>query len=344
MQPSFLLRGMSANGTLRIIAADTTELVHTAIQNHGASATAGAALGRTLTANVLLGHALLKDHRDRLTIRVNGNGPLGGIITEGGLDGTVRGYVQHPTLDLPLRTTDGKLAVGEAVGSIGDLEVIRSHAPYGDPYSTSVELVSGEIAEDVAAFLYHSEQIPSAVLLGVSFAPDGSVAHAGGIIVQALPDVEDSALTLLEANIRAFGQLTERMAEHDLLHLVSEELVWGMGYDNLTEEPLPLRFACECTDERALNILGYFSTEERQEMIDRDGGAEVVCHWCNTARWVTGEEITAFNERISDTEVRCPSCGTVWYRNDGVITVRDGEVCSCGRLVEIPDYQPETAN
>lgn len=341
---SFLLRGMSANGTLRIIAADTTELVQTAITNHGASPTAGAALGRTLTANMLLSHALLKDHRDRLTIRVNGNGPLGGIITEGGLDGSVRGYVQHATFDLPLRDTDGKLDVGAAVGAHGDLEVIRSHAPYGDPYSTSVELVSGEIAEDVAAFLYHSEQIPSAVMLGVAFAPDGTVAHAGGIIVQALPDAEDSALTLLEANIRAFGQLTERMAEHDLLHLVSEELTWGMGYDNLTEEPLPLRFACECSSERALNVLGYFTADERQEMIDADGGAEVVCHWCNTARFITAEEITAFNERISDTEVRCPDCGTVWYRNDGVITVRDGEVCSCGRPVEIPDYHQETAN
>lgn len=343
MQPSFLLRGMSANGTLRIIAADTTELVQQALENHGASLTAGAALGRTLTANVLLSHALLKDHRDRLTIRVRGNGPLGGIITEGGLDGTVRGYVQHPTIDLPLRDSDGKLAVGEAVGA-GDLEIIRSHAPYGDPYSTTVELVSGEIAEDVAAFLYHSEQIPSAVMLGVSFHADGTVQHAGGIIVQALPDVEDSALTLLEANIRAFGQLTERMAQHDLLHLLREEIAWGMGYDNLTEDPLPLKFQCECTNERALNILGYFTASERQEMIDRDGGAEVVCHWCNTARWITGEEITAFNERISDTEVRCPACGTVWYRNDGVITVRDGEICSCGRPVEIPDYHAETTN
>lgn len=338
MQPSFLIRGMSANGTLRIIAADTTELVKTAIDSHNASLTAGAALGRVLTANMLLAHALLKDQRDRLTIRVKGDGPLGGIITEGGLDGSVRGYVQNAQFDLPIRESDGKLDVGEAVGKTGDLEVIRSHAPYGDPYGTSVELVSGEIAEDIASFLYHSEQIPSAVLLGVSFTADGDVQHAGGVIIQALPDVEDSALTLLEANIRAFGQLTTRMAEHDLEHLVAEELVWGMGYDRMTEEPLPIQFACRCSDERALSALGYFSLEERLEMIDEDGGAEVVCHWCGKARFITAAAITAFNDRVSDTEVRCPDCGTVWYREAGVVTVRDGEMCSCGRKIELPDY------
>mgnify|MGYP002738044228 CR=1 FL=1 len=332
MQPSFLLRGMSANGTLRIIAADTTELVQQALENHGASLTAGAALGRTLTANVLLSHALLKDHRDRLTIRVRGNGPLGGIITEGGLDGTVRGYVQHPTIDLPLRDSDGKLAVGEAVGA-GDLEIIRSHAPYGDPYTSSIDLVSGEIAEDVATFLARSEQIASAVLLGVYYGPDGQVQQAGGVILQALPDANDAALAVLEANVREFGGLTSAMQRAPLTELVSEELAWGLGFENLTPEPLALKFACRCSDEKALDALAYFSPNERREMIEEDGGAEVVCHWCGEKRWIGPELI----ESLEGDEIRCPDCGTLWHREGQARMVREGKLCACGRPMELPN-------
>lgn len=139
-----------------------------ALARHDAAMTAGAALGRTLTASLLLSHVLLKDHRDRVTVKIDGGGPLGGVIADAGLDGTVRGYARMPQVELPPRA-DGKLDVGGAVGRDGHIEVIRSHAPYGDPYASSVELASGEIAEDVATFLARSEQIASAVLLGVSF-------------------------------------------------------------------------------------------------------------------------------------------------------------------------------
>ena len=161
---SYLLRGVAAQGGLRVIAADTTTLVEEARARHDATPTAAAALGRTLTGVLLLAHVLLKNRQDRVTVRLHGDGPLGGVIADAGLDGSVRGYVRQPAAEVPPRE-DGKLAVGLALGR-GDIEVIRSHAPFGEPYSSSVELASGEIAEDIAVFLARSEQIPSATLLG----------------------------------------------------------------------------------------------------------------------------------------------------------------------------------
>jgi molecular chaperone Hsp33 len=329
-----LLRGIAAGGTLRVIAADTTDLVGEALARHQTSFTAGAALGRTLSAALLLSHVLLKDHRDRVTLKLDGGGPLGGVIADAGLDGSVRGYVRRPSLELPLRS-DGKLDVGGGIGREGSIEVIRSHAPYGDPYASSVELRSGEIAEDVAGFLMLSEQVPSAVLLGVSFddAQGGSaerLRRAGGVILQALPGVEDAALTLLEANIKAFGQLTDVLAGHDLRH-VMEELTWGLGFEMLTDAPLPLEFRCRCSDEKALAAVAYLSQSERSEMIAEQGGAEVVCHWCGEARFVDAAAI----ESLSADEVRCPDCGALWYREGTTTMVRDEERCACGRKVAL---------
>jgi molecular chaperone Hsp33 len=334
-----LLRGVAAGGTLRVIAADTTDLVAEALARHDAALTAGAALGRTLTASLLLSHVLLKDHRDRVTVKIDGGGPLGGVIADAGLDGTVRGYARVPQVELPARV-DGKLDVGGAVGREGHIEVIRSHAPYGDPYASSVELASGEIAEDVATFLARSEQIASAVLLGVSFdeAPDGGhagapanrVRRAGGVILQALPGAEEAALTLLEANVRAFGQLTDALARQDLLQ-VMEELTWGLGFELLTQQALPLAFRCRCSDEKALAAVAYLTPGERAELVAEAGGAEVICHWCGEARFVDGDAMAT----LSGHEVRCPDCGALWYREGVTTMVRDEERCACGRRVAL---------
>jgi molecular chaperone Hsp33 len=334
-----LLRGVAAGGTLRVIAADTTDLVAEALARHDATMTAGAALGRTLTASLLLSHVLLKDHRDRVTVKIDGGGPLGGVIADAGLDGTVRGYARAPQVELPPRV-DGKLDVGGAVGREGHIEVIRSHAPYGDPYASSVELASGEIAEDVATFLARSEQIASAVLLGVSFdeasdgghagAPANRVRRAGGIILQALPGAEEAALTLLEANVRAFGQLTDALARQDLLQ-VMEELTWGLGFELLTQQALPLAFRCRCSDEKALAAVAYLTPGERAELVAEAGGAEVICHWCGEARFVDGDAMAT----LSGHEVRCPDCGALWYREGVTTMVRDEERCACGRRVAL---------
>lgn len=327
---SHLMRGMAARGGVRVVAADTTDLVAEAVRRHDATPTAGAALGRTLTGALLLSHVLLKDHRDRVTVRVGGDGPLGGVIADAGLDGDVRGYAMNPAVSLPPRE-DGKLNVGRAVGTDGTLEVIRSHAPNGDPFASAVELVSGEIAEDVAAFLARSEQIASAVLLGVYF-EGGEVRKAGGVLLQAMPGAEDAALHLLEANVKAFGQLTDVLRRASLLEAM-HELTWGLDMELMTDEALPLRFACRCSDEKALRALAYFSPEEREAMIAEDGGAEAVCHWCGEHRWIGPDAIRGLDR---SEEARCPDCDALWYRGGETVMVRDGERCACGRPVRLP--------
>jgi len=325
---SFLLRGVAANGGIRVVAADTTGLVEEARVRHDTTPTATAALGRTLTGALLLSHVLLKNPQDRVTLRLRGDGPLGGIITEAGLDGAARGYVTNPNASLPPRS-DGKLDVGGSLGR-GDLQVIRSHAPYGEPYSSAVDLVSGEIAEDIAVFLAQSEQISSAVLLGVYLERSG-VVRSGGVILQALPDADEAALARLEENVKAFGQLTDAMRRASLLELL-EEFCRGLDFRLLTRDALPLKFECRCTDQKALDALAYFTPAERERMIEEDGGAEVVCHWCGEARWITPQEIHG----ISRSEVRCPDCGALWYREGQATMVREEERCACGRPVMLP--------
>lgn len=326
---SFLLRAMAANGGIRVIAADTTTLVEGARARHSASPLGAAALGRTLTGGLLLAHVLLKNPQDRVTLRLRGDGPLGGVIADAGLDGAVRGYASNPDVTLPLRA-DGKLDVGGAIGYHGEINVVRSHAPYGDPYSSSTPLVSGEIGEDIAMFLARSEQIGSAVLLGVYLEGD-RVLRSGGVVLQALPNADEAALALLEANVKAFGQLTDAMGRHSLLEIL-EELCWGLDFELLTKDALPLKFECRCTDKKALDAVAYFTPEERERMIKEDGGAEAVCHWCGEKRWLSPGQIRG----IAKDEIRCPECATLWYREGQSTMMRDNETCACGRPVMLP--------
>ena len=325
---SYLLRGLAARGSVRVVAADTTALVEIARARHDTLPTATAALGRTLTGGLLLSHVLLKNPQDRVTLRLRGDGPLGGVIAEAGLDGAVRGYVTNPHVHLPLRP-DGKLDVGGALGA-GDIQVIRSHAPYGEPYSSSVPLTSGEIADDITVFLAQSEQVASAVLLGV-YVEGGRVVRSGGVVLQALPGAEEDTLTRLGENVAALGQLTAAMGRASLLEII-EELCKGLEFELLTPDALPLRFECRCSDQKALDALAYFSKEEREAMIREDGGAEVVCHWCGEKRWIEPPAIRS----ISQNETRCPDCDTLWYREGQATMIRDEELCACGRPVMLP--------
>jgi molecular chaperone Hsp33 len=192
-------------------------------------------------------------------------------------------------------------------------------------------MVNGEIAEDISMFLAQSEQIGSAVLLGV-YVEGQKVTRSGGVILQALPNADEGALTLLEANVKAFGQLTDKMKNLSLLEIM-EELCWGLGLEVLTDQPLPLQFSCRCSDEKAVDAMAYFTPEEREDMIATEGGAEAVCHWCGTKRWVTPEQLRS----ISSEEIRCPDCSTLWYRQGQVTMTREDELCACGRRVELPN-------
>ncbi len=295
MMDSYLIRGIAQDGTLRLIAADTTRVVEEARVRHQTSATATAALGRALTASLLLSQVLSKGVDDRLTLRIQGEGPIGWIVTEGGRDGLARGYVKHPHADLPTRS-DGKLDVGGVVGTNGDLAVTRL-LENAEPFTGSVELVSGEIAEDVAMYLARSEQIPSATLLGVLVGGTG-VTHAGGVIVQAMPGVADQTLRQLEENVGQMGQFTAVLRTEGLLGAV-DRLMHGLAYQPSADTALPLHFRCRCSMERALRALTYFSKDEHLEMIET-GGQEVICHWCNERYLVPPELIATLSGERAD--------------------------------------------
>ncbi len=337
-----LIRGLAGGGEFRILAADTTDVIEEARRRHGLSPTATAALGRAMTGAVLLAFLLSKTPRERLTLRVDGDGPLGGIVVEAAPDGSVRGYVKNPQAEVPLRS-DGKLNVGELVGA-GELRVVRA-LPSGELYESSVPLVSGEIAEDLAHYLWQSEQIPSAVLLGVRVHGEGEVEVAGGMAVQVLPGADEVDIQRLEQNLAGIKGFTPLLKAKGLEGAV-DAVMDGLGFETLDLKPfgyagneVPVAFRCRCSRERAVEALVFFTPEEREDMIVQDGGAEVICHWCGEVYRITPEEIQGL--RVEH-EVRCPDCGEIWYRRraDGLELEIPGDTCRCGRKVELPE-EPE---
>ncbi len=287
---SFLLRGTAAGNTLRLVGMESTRVVEDARLRHDLSKTATAALGRTLTAASLLAVVLGKKVDSRVTVRVEGGGPVGWIVAEGAAGGAVRGYVREPGADLPLRESDGKLDVSGIVGNDGELAVTRL-LDNGEPYTGSIHLTSGEIAEDISTYLGVSEQIPNAVLLGV-YEAGGRVAHAGGLLVQAMPGVSDETLARLEANIRALGQITDGLRRGGLLE-VMQRVTEGLDL-TLAAGAQAARFECRCSRQKAQDSLKFFNADERQEMID-EGGQEIVCHWCGEKYHITPDEIAALD-------------------------------------------------
>ena len=292
---SYLISGTAANNTLRVMAADTTGIVEMARVKHGTSPTATAALGRTLTGSLLLAQVLTKREQDRVTVRIQGDGPVGWIVCEGSKDGLTRGYVKHPEADLPARESDGKLDVGRLVGLAGDFAVTRL-LENTEPYTGSVELVSAEIAEDMAKYLASSEQIPSAVMLGVLVNARG-VSHAGGLLVQAMPGVTDATLSKLEASIAGLGTFTNAMRlENNLLGVVNLALT-GLEFE-ANSDALELRWQCRCSRDKALQSLTFFGNLELDDMIE-NGGQEVVCHWCNEKYLIAVSELSELEQPVT---------------------------------------------
>jgi len=267
------IRAIAGGGTVLGFAAVTTETVEEARRRHQAAPTAAAALGRTLAATVMLG-AGLKDGQ-RLTVRVLGDGPLGGIVTEGNGRGEVRGYVQNPEVDLPL-TPRRKLDVGGAVGR-GTLHVTKDLG-LRYPYHGSVPLVTGEIGEDLAHYLVASEQVPSVVALGVLVAPDHHVEAAGGFIVQVLPGAPPEIPRYLEERVVHLPTVTQVVRRGrgatELLHLALGDL------DPHVLEEMPVAFRCGCSRERVEGVLVALGREEVERLIQEEGQAEVICRFC----------------------------------------------------------------
>ena len=272
-----LIRATAADGGIRAVGVVTTRLTNEARQRHNLSYVATAALGRTMAAGLLLASSM-KREGSRVNLRIRGNGPLGGILVDAGLDGSVRGYVQNPQVELP-PSPQGKLDVGGAVGHDGFLYVVRDIG-YGYPYSSTVALVSGEIGDDVSHYLVNSEQTPSALLLGV-FVDKTGVTAAGGILLQVMPKAErDEALVAaLEAKVSNLTGFTPLLRAGKSLPDIFQELLGDFCLTIFPETQL-LRFDCRCSFPRMLGALKLLGETELADMIEKDNGAEATCEFC----------------------------------------------------------------
>ncbi|MEA1961069.1 MAG: Hsp33 family molecular chaperone HslO [Bacillota bacterium] len=276
MQEDRLLKVVDKEKHIRIFLATTQNLVEEVRTRHNTSATASAALGRVLTAALLMGSDM-KGEKDALTLRINGNGLAGTILATADSKGHVRGFISNPSADLPSKSP-GKLAVGELVGKDGNLEVIKDLG-LKQPFIGTVALENGEIAEDLTRYFMDSEQIPSLVSLGVLVAPDLTIQAAGGLIVQALPGADDHVLEILENNIFQMGSISNMMESVICLEDVVKRIMEGLDYSIIGEENLS--FQCICSQERLGGILAGLSQEELDETYSEQDEIEVTCNFCN---------------------------------------------------------------
>ena len=280
-----ILRATAAGGYIKMSAISAQATVQRAKEIHNCTPTTAAALGRTLCAASMLGN-LLKEDKGSLTIRINGGGPIGSIIAVSDSEGYVRGYVTNPAVDLPLRS-DGKLNVGGAVGRDGMLTVSRDIG-LREPYIGSTQLVSGEIAEDLTAYMLESEQVPSACGLGVLIDTDLSVKAAGGFIVQLMPGAPDEYIDVLENNIFMMDQLTTILAE-DSLEAVFEQVLKSLPYHIVDEDEVGYR--CYCSRERVADAILGVGADELESMINEGKPVEVSCQFCDTVYSFAPDEL-----------------------------------------------------
>jgi molecular chaperone Hsp33 len=280
-----LIQGAAADATIRLIAAVTTNLVAEACDRHRTAPTASAALGRTLTGALLLGGAY-KD-LEYITLRFDCDGPVGGIVAEASARGAARGYVRNPAAHLPPNAL-GKLDVRGIVG-VGMLHVIREVGfeigLMKEPYYGSTPIVSGEIAEDIAHYLATSEQINSAVSLGVFVESERErVTAAGGYMIQALPGADVNALAAIESSMSTAPSVTEAIRggadAAEMLRLALGDLPFE------TLDARPVEFRCKCSYERVVSIVTALGREEVEDMLEKDKGAELTCHFCNSVYYL----------------------------------------------------------
>ncbi|MDX2273714.1 MAG: Hsp33 family molecular chaperone HslO [Cyanobacteriota bacterium] len=293
-QPDQLIRATAAHGKIRAVGLISTQSVIEARQRHHLSFVATVALGRAMSAGLLLA-ATLKQRDARISLQVQGDGPLGKVWVDAGMDGTVRGYVQNPAIELPL-TPDSKLDVGQAVGRYGYLHVLRDLG-YGYPYTSTVELVSGEIGEDLTQYLATSEQTPSAVLLGVWLDREG-VKAAGGLLLQVMPGAPPSLIPEMEGRLAGVEALSPLLAAGKTLPEILEGLLGDLDL-RIWPQVKPIRFHCRCSSNRVMGALRMLGRDELMDMIQTDKGAEATCHFCNEVYRVSEAELEQLVAELS---------------------------------------------
>ena len=281
-----LVRAITKDGTVKAVAVTTKDLTERARNIQRSLPVATAAIGRALAAASMMGNAL-KEENASLTLQIKGGGPLGTVLAVSDHQGNVRGYVQNPQVDLPLRE-DGKLDVGGAVGSEGTLTVIKDIG-LKEPYIGSVGLLGGEIAEDLAAYFVESEQIPTACALGVLVDRDQSVKAAGGYIVQLLPGAGEDTIAKVEGGVLAAGPVTALLDRNPDPEALLRTVLSDFEVDIL--ETSPIAYKCYCSRDRVERALISMGVAELEDLLAEQGGCELGCQFCDKVYQFTGEEL-----------------------------------------------------
>ncbi len=281
-----LVRVIAKDAPVKAMAITGTALVERARQIHDTWPVATAALGRLLMAASMMGD-MLKAEDGSVTLRIRGGGPLGTVTAVSDSEGNVRGYVQNPAVDVP-RKAHAKLDVGAAVGCEGELTVIKD-VGMKEPYVGSVQLVGGEIAEDIAAYFVESEQIPTACALGVLVAPDQTVQAAGGYLIQLLPGADEGVISAIERGIGKVGAVSAALdagaSALELLRAVLSE------FELEVLETSPVEYRCYCSEERVSRALISMGREELTSLIEEQGGAELTCQFCDRVYQFSKEDL-----------------------------------------------------
>ncbi len=286
-----IIRAMAANRQIRAFAAVTADTVETARRDHNTSPVATAALGRLLTGGAMMG-TMMKGEKDILTIQVRGDGPLGGITVTADSAGRVKGYVNNPDVMLPANAK-GKLDVGGAVGN-GYLQVIKDMG-LKEPYIGQVDLQTGEIGDDLTFYFVTSEQVASAVGLGVLMNRDNTVKRAGGFIVQLMPFAEEDVIARLEKNIQGIGSVTGLLEEENTPEYLLQQVL--QGFDIEISDRVPTSFVCNCSRDRVEKALISIGRKDLNEMIQDGKPIEMNCHFCNKNYTFTVEELKKILQR-----------------------------------------------
>ena len=286
----YLVKALAFNGQVRAYAVRSTESVGEAQRRHQTWPTASAALGRTMTAGVMVG-AMLKGE-DKLTVKVEGGGPIGAILVDSDAKGNVRGYVSNPQIHFDLNE-NGKLDVRRAVGTDGFMTVVKDLG-LKDFFTGQVPIVSGELGEDFTYYFASSEQVPSSVGVGVLVNPDNTILAAGGFIIQLMPGAEESTIEAIEKRLQTIAPVSKLIQQGLTPEELLEEL---LGKENVKFlDTMPVQFQCRCSKERFGNAIVSLGKEEIEDMIQTDGQGEAQCHFCNETYHFSKEELESLLE------------------------------------------------
>lgn len=291
----YIIRATAANETVRAFAIRSTEMTEVMREKHRTLPVVTAAMGRVMSAAAMMG-CMMKGDRDKLTVTVKGDGPIGQMVVTVDSHGNVKGFPANPNVDIP-RKYAGKLDVGSAVGN-GTLTVSMDLG-LREPYNGQVELQTGEIGDDFAYYFTVSEQTPSAVGLGVMIDRDTTVKHAGGFIIQMMPDVSDDTITRIENQLNSAGSVTDMMERG----MTPEDILRSLldGQEPILTEKDPVRFHCDCSKERVSGALATIQTGELEDMIEAGEDIEVRCHFCNSTYHFSAEELREIlHSRVPD--------------------------------------------